>query len=76
MWLTNRKQLGEAVLKLEKLKTLEAHVTDLSMSTLLHEVNVNILRGNVEEVKPDSLITNVPGPHYHSPTVAEAQRRR
>jgi len=49
--LTFRKQLGEAIVKLEKMKALEAHVTDSSTNTSLGEVNVNILRGDTEEVE-------------------------
>jgi hypothetical protein len=48
--LTFRKQLGVAVTKLEKLKALEAHVMDSSTNTFLGEVNVNVLRGDTEEV--------------------------
>jgi hypothetical protein len=48
--LTFRKQLGEAIAKLEKMKALEAHVTDSSTNTFLGEVNVNVLRGDTEEV--------------------------
>ena len=48
--MTFRKQLGEAIAKLEKLKALEAHVTDSSTDAFLGEVNVNVLRGDTEEV--------------------------
>jgi hypothetical protein len=49
--LTFRKQLGEAIAKLEKLKALEAHVMDSSTNTFLGEINVNVLRGDTEEVR-------------------------
>ena len=50
MWLTYRKRLGEATLRLQKLKLLQYYDTDTTMHTLLGEVEVNMLRGAAEEV--------------------------
>ncbi len=48
--LTPRKQLTEATLKLQKLKALQYYDTDTEMHKLLGEVEVNMLRGDAEEV--------------------------
>lgn len=48
--LTYRKQLGEATLKLQKLKALQYYDIDTAMHTLLGDVEVNMLRGDAEEV--------------------------
>lgn len=48
--LTYRKQLGGAILKLQKLKALQYYDTDSAMHTLLGEVEVSMLRGDAEEV--------------------------
>ena len=45
-----RKQLGEATLKLQKLKALQHYDIDTAMHTLLGEVEVHMLRGDAEEV--------------------------
>src|SRR5208282_6258531 len=44
--LTYRKQLGQATLKLQKLKALQYYDIDTAMHTLLGEVEVNMLRGD------------------------------
>jgi len=54
-----RKQLGEAILKLEKLKALEIHEAESSIHVFLGEVNVNLLRGDTEEVNPNISRTNL-----------------
>lgn len=44
------KQLAEASAKLETLKALKEYDTDSEMITLIAEVEVNILRGDAEQV--------------------------
>jgi hypothetical protein len=46
----NRKQLTEATAKLEKLKALQYYDVDTALHVLMAEVDVNMLRGDFEEV--------------------------
>lgn len=48
----NSKQLTEATAKLEKLKALQYYDVDTALNILIAEVDVNMLRGDFEEVAP------------------------
>lgn len=50
IFLICRRRLGEASLKLQKLKALQYYDVDTALHTLLGEVEVNILQGDAEEV--------------------------
>jgi hypothetical protein len=72
--LTYRKQLGEAMLKLQKLKALQYYDIDTTLYTLLGEVRVNVLRGDVEEVNFTSIHTlTIAGPNTRTAKVPEVK---
>ena len=70
--LTYRKQLGEATLKLQKLKALQYYDIDTAMHTLLGEVEVNMLRGDAEEVT-DILADLTSGTHPCTTKVSKSE---
>lgn len=72
--LTCRKQLGEATLKLQKLKALHYYDIDTAMYTFLGDVQVNVLRGDVEEVNFTSIHNlMVAGPSTRKAKVPEVK---